>query len=232
MPLQKAASASTNGLSLLTQATVRIQDSETKKIIYIDPFKVTRSETADLILITHPHFDHCDPNSVKQLYKPNHTMVIGPQDCLQKLPIMKADGRPIRPNEETEVGGITVQTIPAYNIFQERLHYHPKTNNWVGYVLLANKETIYHAGDTDEIEEMSKLRNLVNLGFLPVGGTYTMDADEAAKAVERFDPDIAVPMHAIPAGTRALEMQQKFKRLVEAKGKTKVELINGKGSFD
>jgi L-ascorbate metabolism protein UlaG (beta-lactamase superfamily) len=90
-----------------------------------------------------------------------------------------------------EVNGFNIQTIPAYN---NNKTFHKRINQWVGYVVEIEGARIYHAGDTDLIEELKELKN-IDIALLPVGGTYTMDAKEAARAVDLIKPKIAIPMH-------------------------------------
>lgn len=155
------------------------------KAIYIDPFKVSEG-SADLILVTHEHYDHCDPQSVENL-RSEDTVVIASQSCMPKLGrmlVIKEGGR------RTEKG-ITTEAVPAYNIDKP---YHPRGIG-VGYVIMLGEKRIYHAGDTDRIPEMKGLKG-IDLALLPVGGTYTMSAEEAAAAVnEDIKPKAAIPMH-------------------------------------
>ena len=232
----KKGSATTQGLNLGMQASLRIAISNPNLIIYIDPFKLHKGEKADLIFITHPHFDHFDLESIKKLYSKG-CIVCVPKGAEEIVKVaVREDVKIVKPGMEFEAKGIAVKTIPAYNVVANRQHYHPKANEWVGYILQTGGQTIYHAGDTDRIPEMKSIGGLVNTAFLPIGGTYTMDAKEAADAVADINPNIACPMHVIPAGDKVAQssVQQTFKQLVEekSKGKTKVEILNGKGSFD
>ena len=230
--MQKGSVATTSRLRLGVQASLRIQAKGIQ--IHIDPFRVEKTESTDIILITHPHFDHFDLESIKKLYSKG-CMICVPKGAEEIYKIAaREDVKLVKPGMEFKIKTISVKTIPAYNVVAGRTHYHPKENEWVGYVLQAGGQTIYHPGDTDRIKEMKDINGLVNIAFLPVGGTYTMDAKEASEAVADINPDIACPMHVIPAGDlqKQKAAQENFKKLVESKGKTKVEIINGKGSFD
>ncbi len=154
-------------------------------VIYIDPWKVKKDE-ADLILLTHSHFDHLSPDDVRKIQR-KESVIIGTKDSLSKL---KGDLRTIKPGDKIEVDDIKIETIPAYNIGKA---YHPKTSGWVGFVINIDGLKIYHSGDTDSIPEMKKLR--VDYALLPIGGTYTMTAEEAAKIANVFQPKVVVPMH-------------------------------------
>lgn len=169
------------------------------KKIYIDPFNIPdNSEKADIILITHGHYDHC---SFEDLYKitEDGTKIFMTADCQSK--IMRFDKQIkiqiVEPNQEYNLEGIRIITIPSYN--QDK-QFHQKTENWVGYVIKIGNIIIYHAGDTDAIPEMEKLtghKQKANdfIALLPVGGRFTMNAEEAAEAARIIQPTIAIPMH-------------------------------------
>jgi len=160
------------------------------KIIYLDPFKLDGGDQADLILITHDHFDHCSPEDVQKIQKED-TLIIYAGEC-------KLTGNTIliKPGEEKEFEGIKIMAVPAYNVNkfrEENVPYHPKESNFVGFIIEVNGKRIYHAGDTDLIPEMDVVT--ADVVLLPVGGKYTMDSREAAEAVKKINPSIAVPMH-------------------------------------
>ncbi len=162
------------------------------KNIYFDPYKITNSEEkADYIFITHEHFDHCSIEDIEKIVKPD-TKVILPSDCMSKVRRFDVDMIVVQPNKEYNVDDIKVLTVPAYNTNKD---FHPKDNEWVGYVLNLNGTRIYHAGDTDVIHEMAQLNGKVDVALLPVGGTYTMNAEDASYAVKLIKPKIVVPMH-------------------------------------
>ena len=122
----------------------------------------------------------------------------------------------VEPNKSYEIKGFKFQTIPAYNIHPEKLNFHPKANNWVGYIFELNGKKIYHAGDTDFIPEMRNLQTLnLDVAMLPIGGKFTMSAEEAAEAANAIAAKITVPMHyrrLNPESHQTLE--EKFKQLV------------------
>lgn len=163
---------------------IRIQSST--QVIYIDPFKITSGPKADIILLTHEHYDHCDSSSIEKI-KTDQTKVIGPDTIGTKV----AGRISIAPGQSTAINGITIEAVSAYNINKE---FHPKGGNRVGYIVSIDGAKIYHAGDTDLIPEMDKIKN-IDLAFLPVSGTYVMTAEEAARAVQKIQPKIAVPIH-------------------------------------
>lgn len=180
-------------------------------IYYVDPhdFKSASYERADVIFITHAHFDHCDPDAVKKILKPD-TVIVVPSGCKEKLGV-KAEFIDVVPNKEYAAKGFRFRTVPAYNVRPERLQYHPKSNNWVGYIFSINNQTVYHAGDTDFIPEMKQLGK-INVAMLPIGGTYTMDVDEAIVAANAIKADITVPMHYRSLlGDKSATAEEKFK---------------------
>ena len=155
-------------------------------LIYLDPFRIAGGDTADLILITHKHHDHCSPEDIEKLRGP-HTLIVGPPDSVADL---TGQTRAIAPGERLQVGEVVITAVPAYNIDKP---YHPKQAGWVGYLVTVAGETVYHAGDTDCIPEMKSIR--ADVALLPVGGTYTMTVEEAARAALDICPTLAVPMH-------------------------------------
>ena len=157
--------------------------------VYIDPWEVTTTDVADLIVITHAHFDHFSPDDIAKVSGPR-TVVVAPHDIATEL---SGNVTAVAPGEVLEAAGVHLETVPAYNVVEERLEAHPKDNRWVGYLLTLGGHTYYHAGDTDRLPELERLRTEV--AFLPIGGTYTMDAVEAAGLARAMAPSLAVPMH-------------------------------------
>ena len=161
--------------------------------IYIDPFKVSDKvaarEKADLILITHAHFDHFSKDDIAKVSK-SDTQIITSTQTLEEGKNVKV----ATPGFRHEFHGIGIEAVPAYNVKSERLNFHPKSNRWVGYVISAESGRIYHAGDTDAIQEMKVLKD-IDYALLPVGGTYTMTAEEAVEAAAYIKPKHVVPMH-------------------------------------
>ena len=169
------------------------------KKIYIDPFNIPEdSDKADIILLTHSHYDHC---SFEDLYKivEDGTKIFMTADCQSKITRFDKQIKMhiVEPNQEYDLEGIRIVTIPAYNKDKQ---FHQKTENWVGYVVKMGNIIIYHAGDTDLIPEMAKLtghkqKDNEFVALLPAGGRFTMNAEEAAEAANIIQPTIAIPMH-------------------------------------
>lgn len=175
----------------LKHASVLIEHRE--KAIYIDPYELEYEKKAFAIFVTHEHFDHCDPSTIQKIATEN-TYIIAPKDCLEKIENYKKIEA--HPNESKEVDGIKFETVPAYNIKRFRapgVPYHPKENNWVGYVLEINGVRIYHAGDTDFVPEMENLK--VDVALVPIGGTFTMDVNDAIEFAKKVKPKYLIPIH-------------------------------------
>ncbi len=163
-----------------------------KKIIYIDPFQVASNEKADIILVTHPHYDHCSIEDLKKLVKID-TVIVAPIECHSKIAAGKfhfKEFMAIAPETSLAVYNCSITGVPAYNIGKQ---FHKKTDEWVGFLLNFEDKMIYHAGDTDFIPEMASFK--ADIAIFPVGGTYTMNAREAAQAAAMIRPKIAIPMH-------------------------------------
>lgn len=181
------------------------------KTVYIDPYKVTHGEKADLILVTHEHYDHCDPSSISMLLK-DDTIVIGPCEVKNKIDRT----RTIKVNNSIDLDCFKIFAVPAYN---REKSFHPQGCG-VGFVITVDGVRIYHAGDTDMIPEMGEILD-IDIALLPVGGTYTMNAHEAAEAAKTISPKLAIPMHwGDIIGTR--RDAEDFSKLAE----TKVEILD------
>jgi L-ascorbate metabolism protein UlaG (beta-lactamase superfamily) len=159
------------------------------KTIYIDPFKIKGGPTADIILVTHNHFDHLSVEDIRKVSFPK-TLLIGPKECEARFRQLGLEHKVVKPGVSMDVSGVRVEAVPSYNIGKS---FHPKMDGKVGYVVTVGGVKIYHAGDTDRIPEMAGLKPDVSL--LPIGGTYTMNVEEAAQAAKDIGVGIFVPMH-------------------------------------
>ncbi len=169
----------------LGHAAFRIELDKT--IIYVDPYQLKKdAPKADIILITHEHFDHCSRTDIENIHQSN-TKILAAARVRSALSYSLET---MSPGEKIDVGRIRIEAVPAYNV---KRSFHPVSNGNLGFIIQVNQVRIYHAGDTDLIPEMDRIK--ANIALLPVGGTYTMDAREAAQAADIITPDIAVPMH-------------------------------------
>jgi L-ascorbate metabolism protein UlaG (beta-lactamase superfamily) len=165
--------------------------------VYIDPYRVSDdAPPADLILITHGHYDHFSPQDVERLSK-RDTWLVGPAAVAERV---SGQVHRIGPGETLEdelVRGIHISAVAAYNTSKRDADgnpFHPRDAGWVGYELNVRGERLYHSGDTDVIPEMDSVTG-VDVALLPVSGVYVMTAHEAAEAARRIQPGVAVPMH-------------------------------------
>jgi len=156
------------------------------KVVYFDPWEISEGPKADVICITHEHFDHFSPGDVEKISK-DDTVIVTEAATAKKV---SGDVRVLKPGESVEVAGIRVSAVPSYNTDKA---FHPKSNEWLGFVVEMDGVKIYHAGDADFIPEMKDLD--VDIALIPVSGTYVMDADQAIEAARAIRPKIAVPMH-------------------------------------
>ncbi len=185
---------------------------DAEKTVYIDPYEISGGPRADVILISHEHFDHCSPADVAKIQGPD-TVIVTEKDSAGKL---SGDVRVVRPGDTVSVGGITVRAVPAYNTDKD---FHPRENGWLGFVLEAEGVRVYHAGDADFIPEMKDLE--VDIALLPVSGTYVMTADQAVQAALAIAPKLAIPMHygAIVGSEQDAE---RFREALEGKVAVKI----------
>lgn len=173
------------GIEINCHSSIKISKGKT---IYIDPFKIEKqSNDADIILVTHYHYDHFSTEDIEKISNKD-TIIVVPK-TVKTLSKMKNTVL-VEPNNVYEVKGIRIETIPAYNIKKQ---FHPKDNQWVGYIIEIENIRYYVAGDTDVIPENKQVK--CDVAFIPVGGTYTMNYEEAAELVNVIKPKMAVPTH-------------------------------------
>ena len=172
--------------------------------IYIDPSKIGEGRpSADLILITHAHGDHCSPADIKRIYKADTVIVSSsPVAKILSFPV-----RVVKPGDRLRMKGVTIEVLYAYNIHNP---FHPKSNDILGYLFETDGTRIYHAGDTDHIPEMKDIK--ADIAMLPIGGTFTMNAKAASEAANVIKPKIAIPMHW-GGGLGSKKDAEEFKKL-------------------
>lgn len=192
--------------------TFRIKGS---KVIYTDPYKVSKNDEADIVLLSHEHFDHLSLDDLKKVIMPGTTIVASPM-CRDGLKGVKVkETHFLDPGGKLSVGKVEVEAVPAYNLnkFREPGQvFHPKNEKRVGFVVQMDGTRVYFAADTDFIPEMKAIK--CDIALLPVSGTYVMTAEEAAEAAAALNPKIAVPMHyGAIVGSEA--DAKKFKSLVK-----------------
>ena len=178
-------------IEVLCHSSIRIKTED--KVIYIDPFKIKEQKNdADIILVTHSHYDHFSEEDILKVKK-EETKILVTSDLLEKtleLGFKQEDITLVIPNDSYTVLDVEVNTILAYNINKQ---FHPKENNWVGYILKLEGKRVYIAGDTDITEENKKVK--CDIALLPIGGTYTTTYEEAAELANTINPEIVIPMH-------------------------------------
>ena len=184
-----------------------------EKVIYTDPFKIKHKDTADIILITHEHYDHCSPEDIRKIQGPK-TVIVAPADCATKL---QGTVKTVKPGDSLEVFGIGIEAVPSYNTNKQ---FHRKDKGWVGYIFTISGQRIYIAGDTDYIPEMKNFR--ADIALLPVSGTYVMTAEEAVNAALDIKPKVAIPMH-YGSIVGSIDDAKKFSELL--KGKITVKIL-------
>jgi L-ascorbate metabolism protein UlaG (beta-lactamase superfamily) len=177
------------------------------KTIYFDPYQISGGPKADLILISHDHFDHCSPGDVAKIRKPD-TVILTERVAAEKF---TGDVRIVKPGDSVRVHDVKVEAVASYNVDKD---FHPQKKGWLGFIVEVDGVRVYHAGDTDFIPEMKGFK--VDIALLPVSGTYVMTADQAAQAALAIRPKLAIPMHygAIVGDETDAE---KFKKALEGK---------------
>jgi len=180
----------TEGIRVIYQSTIRMQRDQ---VIYFDPYGIKESmRDADVIFITHDHYDHFSTEDIEMVRKQD-TKIVLPEKMAakaEKLHFTADQIRQVRPGQSYECFGLYFETVPAYNNLKP---FHPKWNGWTGYLLEWSGSKYYIAGDTDVTKDNQMIK--CDVAFLPIGGTYTMNPKEAAKLADEIRPQIVVPIH-------------------------------------
>ena len=197
-------------IEVLGHASVKLTG---KKIIYIDPYNIkVPLKDADYIFITHDHYDHYDKESISNVRK-DTTKIIVPT-CLQQ----EENNLVVEPNNHYKIDNIEFDTIRSYNIGKQ---FHPKEKDYVGYNILLEDELFYIMGDTDRTPETEMVKT--NYCFVPIGGTYTMNVEEAINYINDTHPDVAIPIH-YGSITGSLDLADEFKEKVNKDIKVEIKI--------
>lgn len=180
-----------SNITVNTQSSICIEGS---KILYFDPYQIlAAAHDADLIFITHEHYDHFEPESIAKLKK-EETLLVAPESMKKKVlsesGIAAENCLFCQPCETCEAGGVAIETIPAYNKLKP---FHPKGKKWQGYVVTMDDTRYYVSGDTDVNEDIRKVR--CDVAMIPIGGFYTMDWKQAAEYIVQLKPKAVIPTH-------------------------------------
>jgi len=201
----------------LGHASFRIRND---LIIYFDPYILDDNPPkADIIFVSHDHFDHKDDENIRKLSRED-TIIVGPKQVTKDY----KNSITVKPYDEIEVKGLKVKAFPAYN---PNKPFHPKDKGYVGFIVTYENVKIYHPGDTELIPEMKELsKENIDVAFLPIGGTYVMDVEQALKAIEYIRPKYVIPMHY--GKWRNIELEADVERF-KKEAKTEVIILKGLG---
>lgn len=174
-------------IKVFNQAAIKI---ESTKNIYFDPYQIKEEfHDADYIFITHDHYDHYDEESIKNIMK-SETMIVVPECLKERVSKLTTNYFLVSPNEKYNLADLSFETTFSYNIDKP---FHPKEKGYVGYKIKLEDKHLYIMGDTDYLEE--NLHMTCDICFIPIGGTYTMDVQEAVAYINELKPELAIPIH-------------------------------------
>ena len=178
----------TNNIEVNTQSSIKLV---LDKIIYFDPYKIEEDKhDADIIFITHNHYDHMDVDSILKV-KNENTIIVTPksmEEIIKNIEFKKYIF--LNPGDDINIESINIKAIPAYNIEKT---FHPRENHWLGYIVTYNNISYYIAGDTDKTEDNEKIK--CDIALIPIGGHFTMDVNEAAELIRIINPKTVIPIH-------------------------------------
>ncbi|MGN0193606.1 MAG: MBL fold metallo-hydrolase [Pseudoramibacter sp.] len=200
-----------SNVSLNTHASIKIT-GQNGVTLYCDPYEITEAaQDADLILLTHDHYDHLDPKSIEKVAKADTAFIV-PESVQDSVSAAAKDRQviPLKAGQRVMIDGVSIQAVPAYNLKKQ---YHPKEKGWLGYLITLDQRVYYIAGDTDALPENTKLQ--ADVAFVPIGGTFTMDAREAADFVNALCPKTVIPVHYGTVAGKPEDADQ-FEALVNA----------------
>lgn len=207
-----------NKIEVLCHSSIRI--CKNNMIIYIDPFKVEKEyNDADIVMITHSHYDHFSENDLKRVIKEN-TVILTVEETYErtvKLGVKKENIIIVKQNGIYNVNNLEIETVPAYNL---KKLFHKKSSQWVGYIINFENERDYIMGDTDFVEELKQIK--CDVLFMPIGGIYTMNVKEAAECVKTLKPKKVIPVHYGEIVGKYKDAE-KFKELI--KDVTEVDIL-------
>ena len=203
-----------DNIEVNTQSSIRLV---LDKVIYFDPYLIKdEKHDADIIFITHNHYDHFDIDSINKV-KNDNTIIVVPNSMKDDVNIIEFnDYIYMNPYEMINIDNISIKAIPAYN---NNKPFHPKENNWLGYLISYNNETYYIAGDTDKTIDNEKVK--CSIAFIPIGGHFTMDVNEASELIKIINPKVVIPIHY----GSIVGDKEDAKRLKEKLNNTNIEVI-------
>ena len=204
----------TDNILINTQSSIKLKLNKT---VYFDPFKIEKEyHDADIIFVTHNHYDHFDESSINNI-KNDNTIIVAPKSMESEIRHIEFKNYIfLNPNEETSVDDITIKAIPSYNIDKP---FHPRENNWLGYIVTIDNVSYYIAGDTDKTKEAENV--LCDIALVPIGGHFTMDVNDAADLIKSINPKVVIPTHY---GSIVGDISD-GKRFKELLSNTKIEVI-------
>lgn len=183
----------TDNIRVYAQNCIRLE-TKSGTVLYFDPFHMQEAPyDADYVFFTHAHYDHFSPEDIAKVAKTGTTFIAPASMEAEIDQIESASVAYLRPGDTCKFSDFSVEAVPAYNIAEERLGFHPRENAWVGYVVTVDGIRYYIAGDTDHNEDTETVS--CDVALVPIGGTYTMDPEQAAAFINTIEPRVVIPTH-------------------------------------